>query len=697
MDKVILQDRYELIELIGVGGMAKVYKAADRLLQRQVAVKILKDQYAEDEDFLKKFSNEAKSAAKLSHVNIVSVYDIGQDMLNGKKIYYIVMEYVEGQTLKELIDKEGQISNHDLIDYSVQIAQALKSAHSFNIIHRDIKPQNILIDKYGLLKVTDFGIARVSTNATITYTSSILGTVHYISPEQAKGKFVDEKSDLYSLGVVMYEMATGKVPFDADNSVGIAIMHIQDEPVRPKKLNPNLTDHLDRIIMKLLSKDPYSRFANAVDLIDALEDENYVFDEEIIEKETARIPIIEDEEDDKDKTQLINMEDGDTTRKKEPVYLDEEDEENKENNEDEKEEKEEEQEAVYVSPTDDKEEKKKPKKKKKSIMPLAVVALLLVMAVAYLFNKDRSQMVDVPAVVNLTEEEAVSELESRGLKSNISRYAESEDYEKGKVMEQDPVARTRVKPGATVNLVISQGKEVEIPDLSGMTIVEAEDVLEPLGLKIGKTKTEYSDTVEKDLVISQKPESGEKIEAGGLVDLVVSLGEKEPDVVLVRVPNVIGQSEENARVLLDNNSMGVEVSYQYSDDVSENLVISQSIAAGTQVAENTQMAIVVSRGKDPDQEDESDEEDEDEEDEDSQRPVTVEFNLEPPQDKDSFNVKIYKIEDDGSTSDLLYNQNHSASEANDNGKINLSFRSVLGTKVQIRYDDEPIGEYEVNK
>ncbi|MDD7306410.1 MAG: Stk1 family PASTA domain-containing Ser/Thr kinase [Peptoniphilaceae bacterium] len=683
MENVILGDRYQLLELIGVGGMAKVYKAIDKLLQRQVAVKILKDQYAEDEDFLKKFSNEAQSAAKLSHVNIVSVYDIGQDLIKGKKVYYIVMEYVEGQTLKDLIDREGKLSNHDLTDFSIQIAQALKSAHSYNIVHRDIKPQNILIDKYGLLKVTDFGIARVSTNATITYTSSILGTVHYISPEQAKGKFVDSKSDLYSLGVVMYEMATGKVPFDADNSVGIAIMHIQDEPVRPKELNPNLSDHIDRIIMKLLSKDPMNRFTSAKDLIDALEDENYVFDEEIIEKETARIPIVDDE-DSTDKTELIRIDKEDL--KKKPVYLDEDEKVNDEDEEDK------DKEAVYVTPSEESEEKKKPKKKKKkksSILPLAVLAILLLFAVIHFFNKDKSQMVDVPAAVSLTEEEAVKEIESKGLKANISRYAESESYEKGTVMEQDPLPKTKVKPGTTVNLIVSQGKEVKVPDLSGMTLVEAEDALDQAGLALGKTKTEYSDTVEKDLVISQKPEAADTVQSGGEVDLVISLGEKEPDVKLVRVPNVVGQTEQNARTLLDNNSIKANVNYDYSDDVAEGLVISQSIAADTQVAENTQMDLTVSRGKDPSKEEKDNSDD--------SPVVNVEFNLDPPQGKDNFNVKIYKVESDGSTSDLLYNQNHSADEVGDNGKISLNFKAVLGTKVQIRYDNEPIGVYEVQR
>ena len=337
MDNIILGNRYKLQDLIGVGGMAKVYKATDRLLQRDVAIKILKDQYAEDEEFVKKFSNEALSAARLTHVNIVSVYDIGEDLIEGKKVHYIVMEYVDGETLKDKIDRDKVLSNHDIVDYSIQIAQALNQAHLSNIIHRDIKPQNILMDKYGLLKVTDFGIARVSTNATITYTSSILGTVHYISPEQAKGKFVDEKSDLYSLGVVMYEMATGKVPFDADNSVGIAVMHIQDEPEDPIKLNKNLSPRLNDIIMKLLQKDPQERFKNAKELIRALEDDSY--DIGYIRKDdTAKIQKVED---DISQTTFI------------PVV------EKKKKN---KKKKNDENEAVYVTPTDDSKNKKKKKK-----------------------------------------------------------------------------------------------------------------------------------------------------------------------------------------------------------------------------------------------------------------------------------------------------------------------------------------------
>lgn len=667
MDNILLGNRYQIIELIGIGGMAKVYRATDTLLQREVAVKVLKEQYAEDEDFLKKFSNEAQSAAKLTHANIVSVYDIGQDIINGKQIYYIVMEHVEGQTLKDLIDDEGYLSNHDLTDFSIQIAQALKSAHNNNIVHRDIKPQNILIDNYGLLKVTDFGIARVSTNATITYTSSILGTVHYISPEQAKGKFVDEKSDLYSLGVVMYEMATGKVPFDADNSVGIAVMHIQDEPIRPKKLNPKLTDHLDRIIMKLLSKEPINRFTNAKELIDALEDENYVFDEEIIEKETAQIPIVVPDK--YDNTELINKED---------IY-------EKEISEDIDQEK---GEAVYVSPPKSN-KPEKPKKKKTRIWPLAFLAMILLAAVFYFLNKDDSEKIEIPTVLNLTEKEAVEQLQNRGLKANIARYAESDSYEVGKVMEQDPSPKSIVEPGTTVNLVISQGREVEVPDVSNMTIEQAEEALASKGLKLGRTNTENSKNIEKDLVISQNPGSGDSVQVGTEINLTISLGPEEPDIIMVSVPDIVGQTQENAIAIINNSQMIVRnITSEYSDTVEENVVISQSISPNTQVAEQSQIDFVISLGKDPEKENK---------DQNNAKAVNVEFSLTPPEGKDSFTVKIYKVEEDGTTSDLLYNQVHNISEVNENNKINLSFKSVEGTKVQIYYDDVAIGVYEVKQ
>lgn len=643
MDKIILDSRYEIIKEIGVGGMAKVYKAKDRLLDRYVAIKILKDQYAEDDEFSKKFNNEAQSAAKLSHINIVNVYDIGKDMLNGKLIQYIVMEYVEGETLKDLIDREKVLENHDIIDYSTQIAQALKSAHDSGIVHRDIKPQNILIDKYGLCKVTDFGIARVSSNATITYTSSILGTVHYISPEQAKGKIVDLKSDLYSLGAVMYEMATGRVPFDADNSVGIAVMHIQDDPIPPREINPNLSKHLNYIIMKLLKKDPTERFQNASELIEALDDESLVKGEDTFE-DTARIPIVVPKKE----------------SYQEPI--------------------EEDREAVYVSTGEEKNKKKK-KKTSIKIWPLALLAFILVAVVYFFSSRNSTDEIEVPTVVNLTEEQAVEQLEKRGFRANIARNAESDEYEKGKVMSQDPDASTRAKKGTIVNLVISSGREISVPELKNMNLSQAEETLKDLGLKIGTTSTDYSNTVDKDLVIRQEPSSGAKVQSGTEINLVISVG-KEDTTEIIKVGNYVGMSEKDAIATARNNHLRVRnVDYQYSSSIDKGHVISQSIGAETEVTENSAIDFVISLG---------------EEEKKSSPNREVEIRLNVATDKENFNVKIYKVDNKGNRSDLLYNDYHTASDLNENGVLVLKFMSMSGTSVEVLVDDESYGVYQVN-
>lgn len=634
--------------------MAKVYKAKDRLLDRFVAIKVLKEQYAEDDEFLKKFNNEAQSAAKLNHINIVNVYDIGQDLFEGKKIYYIVMEYVEGETLKDLIDSEGQLSNHDIIDYSVQIAQALKSAHNSGIIHRDIKPQNILIDKYGLAKVTDFGIARVSSNATITYTSSILGTVHYISPEQAKGKIVDEKSDLYSLGAVMYEMATGKVPFDADNSVGIAVMHIQDKAKPAKELNPNLSDHLNYIIMKLLEKEPANRFLNASELIDSLENPQVNNYDKSME-ETAKIPIVVPNKEQKKKKAEKK------TKKKE-------------------------EEAVYVSPTDEETPSTK-KDKPIKLWPIALLALILVGAVYYFLSRPTDSQIEMPTVINLTQEKAVKELEKRGLKANILRTEESDEYDKGKVMKQDPEANTKVDKGTIVNLVISAGREVAVPDLSGLTVAEAEEALKDVGLSIGRTSTEYDDIVAKDLILKQDPKPDTNIQAGSKVDVVVSAGAEEK-IVNVEVPNLLGIDENQAINLISQYGLTLRnIDYKESEDVEKGLVMSQSITSGTQVAEGSNIDIVISTGKkeNPPKENQGEE-----------KPKNVDLKLNIYTGNDNFNVKIFKLDENGKRSDILYNQNHSREDLDEQAVLNLNFQSIENTKFEVLVDEESYGVYTVN-
>lgn len=656
MEKLILDERYEIIEQIGVGGMAKVYKAKDKLLDRFVAIKVLKEQYAEDSEFLKKFNNEAQSAAKLSHVNIVNVFDIGEDLYKGQRIYYIVMEYVEGQTLKDLILSEGKLSNREIIDYSVQIAKALRVAHSAGIIHRDIKPQNILIDNYGLLKVTDFGIARVSSNATITYTSSILGTVHYISPEQAKGNIVDEKSDLYSLGAVMYEMATGKVPFDSDNSVGIALMHIQDDPVSPKELNPDLSDHLNFIIMKLLKKDTSERFLNARELIDALEDENFDFDENDL-TDTAPIPIVVP----KDKV---------TSEVYQKNY--------------EKEDEDDEKEAVYISNPDKKKSKVKNKKAKK-LWPLILLALVLVSAVYFLKNRSNNNSIEVPTVLNLNQTQAINELERRGLKANISLTEESDEYEIGKVMSQDPSPNSKVDRGTQVNLVISKGREVEVPDLRNMTIAQAEEVLKEAGLRLGRTQTQKSDNVDKDLIISQDPRSYSKLQAGTEIDVIVSTG---PDgrVETIEVPNVIGNSEQDARSILNQAGLNLKnVNYYNSDNTKKGLVMSQSIAAGTKVAKDSQIEISISTGPKENVVD------------DNSNIKDVELRVEITEPKDQYYVEVYDIVN-GQRSKSIYSGTQTNEEVENNGGVLLvNVRASIGAYLEIVVDGQSYGVTAVNQ
>ena len=667
MDNIILDDRYEIIEQIGVGGMAKVYKAKDRLLDRFVAIKILKEQYAEDSEFLKKFNNEAQSAAKLSHVNIVNVFDIGQDLYKGEMIYYIVMEYVDGKTLKDEIVSKGKLFNHDIIDFSIQIAQALKTAHQAGIVHRDIKPQNILIDNYGLLKVTDFGIARVSSNATITYTSSILGTVHYISPEQAKGKIVDDKSDLYSLGAVMYEMATGKVPFDADNSVGIAVMHIQDNPVEPKSINQNLSDHLNNIIMKLLAKDPADRFINSRELIDALDNENYSFDEEDL-VDTARIPIVVPKEN--------NNED---------FYK-------KQMQEEEKQEKE----AVYVSNTE-KSTDDEDKGRSRKIWPLLLMALLLIGAVFFMRDRGSTSLIEVPTVVNLDQSQAVKELERKGLKANISRTEQSDEYEIGKVMSQDPSPNSKVARNTLVNLVISEGREVEVPDLRNMNLSQAEDTLKEIGLRLGRTNTQSSDSVEKDLVISQQPRSS-KVQAGSEIDVTVSTG---PDkrVETIEVPELIGHTEADARAIISQYGLNLrDVKYYNSSSVNRGLVMNQSIASGTHVANESNIDITISLGPEETTDDSSNQDTSNNQSQDtSNQAKDVELRiggLNISEDKDQFNVTVYEIEN-GQRTQTLLNQSQGIETISEDGSIVVYVRSEVGKSVEVVIDDQSFGVYEV--
>lgn len=558
MTGVILNNRYELIEKVGVGGMAIVYKAKDLYLKRIVAVKILKEQYVEDQEFIKKFVVEAQSVANLNNINIVRIYDVGQHISDGRTLNYIVMEYINGKTLSDLIKENGRLNSKAVVNISKQIANALECAHKHHIIHRDIKPHNIIIDSELNVKVTDFGIARISTSSTITYTSSVLGTVHYISPEQAKGKFIDEKSDLYSLGVVMYEMITGKVPFDTDNSVGIALQHINEPLVHPNKLVLNLDDWLNDIIVKCMAKNPIDRFQSAGELIKALDN-------------MERVKISENS---------VDMTSSMESVKKESVYKNSKPNPIKNNNRN----------------------RETLKKQKKGIFDYTityiVLAFLLIASVFFIYRilagNTMTTKVKVPAVVGLSQEEAIKLLKERKLNGLVTQSTESADVEPGKVIKQEPEQNTEVDEGVNVELTISVGKDKAIvPNLSNIEYDKVEEMLKKNKLILGKVERQFSDTVEENKVISQSVELGKEVDAGTKIDIVISRGKEDKK---VQVPDLIGKTEaEMIKLLYDNNLKPGKIDKKDSD-APKDTVIWQSYGKDVKVDENTEIDIVLSSG-----------------------------------------------------------------------------------------------------
>lgn len=627
----ILADRYKILEEVGIGGMAIVYKAEDMLLRRQVAIKVLKDQYSEDSEFSDKFEVEAQSAASLSHPNIVSIYDVGSELIDGRNVQYIVMELIEGKTLKEMIVEEGTISNEDTVYYAKQIAEALRAAHRNNIIHRDIKPQNIMITVDKRAKVTDFGIARISTAATITYTSSILGTVHYISPEQAKGKFIDYKSDIYSLGIVMYEMVTGKVPFDAENSVGIALKHIQDELVPPKKINPKVSDKLNAIIIKCLEKNPEDRYKDAQALIDDLDlDESYFLSQD------DKLVVVE--EDPTDKISVYR-----TSRKK----------------------------------------TKKTKKKSKALKNVFIAVVLAILTVTigfFIFSawKDRmyKDLVTAPNVINMSEEEAISTLSKEGLSYNVIRRV-NEDILDGFVFEQSPGAGSQLERGANVDIVISDSEdELTMPNLVGMSYDEAKNILASQGLNISSEKYEESDE-DQGTILSQIPEADQTISSQSQISLVISHGPKN----MVKMPNLLGASQTAAvSTIVDAGLVVGDVERRYSDEYPKGTIMWQLYDEGAEILPGSSIDIIISKGaKGESQVPEGTIDLTGGSTESGQKVFTLA--IVPPSGKDDFNLKIARVRSGEETT--VYNEDLSTGE-----NIELNFKDFADSKLEIYFDDK---------
>ena len=593
----MLSGRYEVLKRVGSGGMADVYMAKDHKLNRNVAVKVLKSEYVEDEKFLKKFETEAQAVARLSHPNIVNIYDVGME----DGINYIVMELAEGITLKEYIRKKGYLSPKETVEISTQIASAISHAHKNHIIHRDIKPQNILVSDTGIIKVTDFGIAKATSSNTVTSTATAMGSVHYISPEQAKGRFCDEKSDIYSLGITMYEMVTGHVPFDHENGVTIALMHLQNEITPPSQIRDGIPDSLEKIILKCTMKKPEERYQTADDLIADL---RLVF-EDTSGGYVGVVPAIDDSPtimiDQNELTQRINTPKKDQKIQQEEPLKDEE-------------------QNAYLDEDDEEESGMNSKIEKLVIVLAAVVgAIILISIIVFVVkssgvfksgksttttsigttagsNDAESKKYTVDNYIGMSLSAAREKIDGKFKIKVEEEY--SADYAKGLVIRQDPESDTELEEGKTLTLVVSKGTRTEdkvsVPEVVGKRESSAKSELEAVGLKVS-VKTKYSTDVAKGKVISQSPGSGNQVTKNSTVVITVSQGEK-PE-TMVRVPNLRYFTESEARSELKNSNLVLgSVLTEYSDSVEKGLVIRQTVSSGNKVKEGTAVGIYVSLG-----------------------------------------------------------------------------------------------------
>ncbi|NLP34255.1 MAG: Stk1 family PASTA domain-containing Ser/Thr kinase [Clostridiales bacterium] len=598
---MIISDRYEIVDKVGSGGMADVYKAKDQRLNRFVAIKILKPEYSSDRSFVNKFRGEAQSAAGLSHPNIVNVYDVGDD----SGLHYIVMELVEGITLKRFIEKKGKLEIKESVGITIQIAQGMEAAHNNRIIHRDIKPQNIIISREGKVKVTDFGIAKASNSNTIT--SNAMGSVHYLSPEQARGGYSDEKSDIYSLGVTLYEMLSGKVPFAGDNTVSVALLHIQGEAIPLRELDPKIPVSLDKIVQKCMQKRPERRYHSASELISDLKKAITHPDGDFVQ-----MPVFVAND-----SPTINISD-DLSRIKNGAYHDEDihDSNGYANN---------------VGDEDDDDLDSVDTKMDKfvvagSIITIVILALAITFIVLWFVfpRKDKTptnpndntltvtpaptltptpileptvESFIVPSVVGLTKEDAEVLIKTK-YENAIIRYSEdySDEYDDGYVAEQYPQANTEYPVTSEVRLTISIGKEsIEIPDVYGLSEAQAETKLKDNAYGFAVEKEYLADnSVSEGYVIKTKPERGARASKGDTVTIVVSTG---PENTQVAVPNLIGSTETQATQKLSEVGLLLgNVRAESSEVYPAGQITYQSNSANQLVDPGTQIDVIVSTG-----------------------------------------------------------------------------------------------------
>lgn len=592
-----IANRYEIVGQVGTGGMSDVYKAKDHALGRYVAIKVLKSEFSEDTNFVSKFRTEAQSAAVLEHPNIVNIYDVGSE--NG--IHYIVMEYVEGITLKTYIEKKGQLTYKEALSIAIQVGRGIQAAHAKNIVHRDIKPQNIIISTDGKVKVTDFGIARAVSENTIH--SDVMGSVHYASPEQARNGYVSNRSDIYSLGIVMYEMVTGRVPFDGDSTVAVAIQHLQDEMDPPSKYAPNLPISLEKIIQKCTQKSPDRRYDSMesllIDLRKALLNPNEDF--------VTLVPFSQD------KTRVLTDDEVNEIKKKtEAVKQDE-----PEPEEDDMSEYDDDM-SEYDKDDDDAEEGRFLNSKMEKIVGIMriVVAIIIVIIVVYilgsffdvfhfgskknnskndtLVSEDVEESVVMIDLKGKTLDEAKTELKKLGLNVTEAGTEISDSYEKGQIIDQDVTKGETVKTGTMIKVTVSAGseeenaKDVDVPDVTGKTAEAAMATLEDKNLTVSR-EFEFSNDVPSGQVIRQDPKAGKTVKEGTKVTIYVSQGTES-----IKVTDVRGKSEADAKAALSD--FDVTTTTEHSDTVAEGNVISQSISGGQYAEKGASITIVVSSG-----------------------------------------------------------------------------------------------------
>lgn len=579
MNKTILNNRYEIIRPVGSGGMAEVFLAHDNLLDRNVAVKMLRDQFLADKELLEQFRREAKSAARLIHPYIINIYDV----VSEGDIQYIIMEYVDGVTLKEYL-KEHKLPLNAVLEIAVRLADALQHAHSRNIIHCDIKPQNILIDKYLNPKITDFGIAKMISNQTTVYTAAVMGSVHYISPEQAVGGKITASSDVYSLGVVLFEMLTGQVPFTGNTAVSVAMMHAEKPVPSLSYFMDEVPEGLQQIIDKALAKKAEDRYQNADELRRDLLDlkmklypfssDEYKKDMQAVVPENSYSAAKETAEDDYGATMIMK-----------PVRSTSSEFETEVQEETRQELPEQEADDMPLSRT------KKPKKKwnfTKILVYMTVAVVALSVIAHFIFNRNR-EVLPVPDVVNMTVVEAQAALEEKGFEVELEeRYGNA--VKPGTVMEQSPKAGEKRKQGSTIYLTISKGAELKtVPEIIGMSLSKAENLLKDEGYAIGKITKKFDSSKTVGIVLEQFPKAMDKAPKGSKINLVVNEGEKT-------VPNVVGQKLATAKQLLEKEGLVVGSTSYTKNQADKDTVLSTDPGPGSHLSEGAKVNLILSSG-----------------------------------------------------------------------------------------------------